>query len=773
MDHRLVKLLLEAKGLVIQRGYRKHFYKKKAKENKIKKFVLLIRLDTSRKIFLIYKRMDYILKNKDNIVRLDSILNKTIENSKKSSFLNYLKGKYDFVKTIAKFQRMFRKYLINKHTKARNTKLMQLSKFKEKKIVAYNFTKIKQITEFMKKREDTLENTIKFLDPKINRCILRNFFLNLRNKIRKIKAITKMESVFLYNLINKYSNNKDQYMTINSLVFGDEEDTDFINNLKNDAFVSISKYVKAKIKNFLLTQFMQHSLEGGVYLLSRRIKLIFDIFWYNLYEDRYYIDFDENQDLNEQIQLNPFIKIKFRTKNYFLLNIFKIQKTFVEYYYSKKNRQYGKILERIIQRKVRQTLEFYFNKFKYLACTYLFQTDEVINKAFKVLNRNQGDFGIYLNEKEQKLKEVFLKYEQRSYFYAVDCYDHWKRITLLHPYVVKIQRAFREFNRKPTFNYLDLQDNYASWSIHLKKMRKLEEIFKSIFKRTHQMAFKWFIIKLASSSSCFGKPNSTFRKSLTITEAETVNQAGKTFRQTKENYSKYLLLNIVNYRKEKDSLILQNSLNRLRRNSKLLKLISFVIKIQRKFRAIRCQLTDNCVGKDKEILTKMYRRTFVSRLIRMLKIIKLTFYEFFMGKEYESNVLSQTEFNPVTDLVNNLKLVFAKSFFKNLFRFECMCNKLRFIQLYWKARIRLIKNAKLKEILRTFALSKMRINRRVFHNAFDKWLTNSLLLTINVAAEILTKFLFNNYVLKSRLRKFLRRIAIKKLTRSLMEFFNE
>lgn len=764
MDVKLIYLLLEAKGIIIQRCFRRYHYRKKGKAKKAERFWNLIKLNFAKRIFkVVCDKID----NRKNVTYLQCLLSEVIGILQRQNIIYKLGERHDFITDILKIQRRYRTYVTNILRKKRLRKLNIVIKLNENRNLCDSLIKMRKICDVLKTRGMRLMHTFLRVDAIMDMAMLRNAFIIYSHKIRRMKAIIKMESVFLYKLINDFTAVDQKYFTMNKIIIRDEDEEGYIDNLKKDTFGEISNYVKAKIKNFLLTQFMLHSLEGGILLVSKRIKLIFNEMCENVQNDKFFLNFNENEDLNNSYAINPYNKIKLRTKNYFLMNLFKIQKTFLEYLYSNTQRNHKKILLNIVLNKTNKDkliLEKYFTNFKLIAL----KSENLLERAFYILNKSREVSDHMLDEKEKRLKRIIYKSLHKILNYAYDCFDNWRRLNALHYVVVKIQNAWRNYQKKSGLIYEDVQEAYASWSIHLKKMRKMEEIFKTISLRTHKMAFKWFIIKLASFASCFGNSSSNYRVTVELSQYETVSQANIAFRKAKENYKKYLMLTIINNRLEKETLIIKNYYNLMRRHAKLKKLIVSVVKIQKAFRSKKYSLHTIKLIRSRTKMLNMFRKSYINRLIRMMKIIKLTFYEFFMAKDYHSD---DPEDTPCVDLIRNIKLIFAKKLFRQFLNYDRMYMKVRCIQLYWKTKLTLQKKKRMKELLRAYTLDKIRHNKRIFNRAFDRWLNNSLFLTINLAAELLTKFLYNNYILKKRLRKFLRRVVIKKFMRDLSQAF--
>jgi hypothetical protein len=771
MDIKLLYVILEAKSLIIQRTYRRHFYRRKIKLIKLTKFGRLIQLSIAKNLFRIichkYDRMNY-------INYLENFMTVLMENLKFKYLFYRLGCKNYYIFNLIKLQRSYKAYTYRKLRKYKFTKLKIIFKFMD-----YNFKKnhlitMKLICDYLKRRDSKLKETIEKINYKRESMILRDKIKRLQNFNKRVKGVTKMESVFLYKLINDYTfqhGNEEQYFTnTNKIIIRDEEEEGFIDHLKKDTFVEISTYVKAKIKNFLITQFMLHSLEGGISLVSKRLKQIFIQMCHNIFSDRYYLNLNQNHENEQSIAKNYFNKIKLRTKKCFLENLFKIQKNFLEYLYTNEARSVRKKLFEIVNKKFKSNkniIEKYFQRYKSITFK---RFEDPLERALHILKKDKDLNEMFLSFREKKLKRLITKFDQKYMHFSLDCFEHWRKLNALHYVVVKIQTAWRNYEKKGV-NYFAVQDEYASWSIHLKKMRKMEDIFKTLFVRTHRMAFKWFIIKLANFASDFGRPGSPFRvkKDNQISnQYDTIIRANTAFRKAKKNFTKYILFTIFKNRCERETLIFKNYFQIFRRLAKFMKSIDSVVIIQNFLRSkvIRAKYKKMIVSKKK--LFRMFRKSFLNQLIRTMKIIKISFYEFFMAKDYESD---NPENNKYIQLISNIKLVFTKRIFRNILEKNSKNRKLTFIQVFWKSRMKLNKNKRVKEILRFFMVSKNRNNRRVFYKAFDRWLSTSLYLSIGLAVEVLSKFIYNNYVLKKRFKKYLRRIIIRRIIRDLTQCY--
>jgi len=771
MDIKLLYVILEAKSIIIQRTYRKHFYRRKIKLLKLTNFSRLIQLSIAKKIFRIvchnYDRLNY-------INYLENFMTVLLENLKLNYLFYRLGWKNYYIFNLIKIQRSYKAYTYRKLRKYKFTKLKLILKFMDYNLKKNHLIRMKLGCDYVRTRDTKLRELIEKINYTRECMVLRDNIKRLQNFNKRVKAVTKMENFFLYKLINDYTfqhGNNEQYFTItDKIVIRDEEEEGFIDNLKKDAFVKISTYVKAKIKNFLITQFMVHSLEGGVSLVSKRLKLIFKQMCDNIFLDRYYINFNENQENEQSSGKNPFNKIKLSTQKYFLENLFKIQKNYLEYLYTNESRGVRKKLFAIVNNKFKSNkkiLEKYFKKYKSITFK---RFEDPLERALYVLKKDIDVNEIYLNFKEKKLKRLITKFDHKYMHFSLDCFEHWRKMNALHFVVVKIQTAWRNYEKKGV-DYLAVQNEYASWSIHLKKMRKMEDIFKTLFIRTHRMTFKWFVIKLANFASDFGRPGSPYRArrdNQIFNQYDTVVRANTAYRKAKKNYTRYILFTILNNRCEKETLIFKNYFQNFRRIAKFMKSIDSVVIIQKflKLKVIKSKYKKMMMSKKK--LFKMFRKSFLNHLLRAMKIIKITFYEFFMAKDYESD---NQENNQYIQLINNIKSVLTKRIFKNIFLKYTKYRKLTFIQIFWKFRLKLNKNKRVKEILRFLMVSKNRHNRRVFNKAFERWLSTSLYLSIGLAVDVLSKFIYNNYVLKKRFKKFLRRIIIRRIIRDLTQCY--
>jgi hypothetical protein len=850
--------LAEKGASIIQKFWKRHQVKLKIKGKKLENLMNAIKSQVNKRVFKTLKKK---LSICNNLNKFADVLNKIYKRLNKKIFLFKLQCNYDIIERVVKNHRKFQKLLDKKRKKSNISLILKII---DKHIIKDELIKMIKICRFLKERERKLSQILKKKQTRDQKLQYQEYFKKYHKICRRLKASHKFEKLYLFRLVKDFCEYKESILnTYKNLLFEKNEKV-MIENLRTRAFYTLCEYAFNKLKFYYhhRKNKFENSFQIGTIVLNSLLKEIWDHVKHQIYSNRYYLNFDENYNTNGPNSCNEFNKIKCRTKNYCILNIFKIYTAYLNWKKGIYLKRRDNLLVVIVMKKSikdKDILEKYFSKYRELINSFHYRSEGILEKAISIINKNKEKYEHSFNKVEKNVKCIIFDLERRLTDLDYNDLEGLVEMKIINLNLSTIQAAWcvymqRLSNKKrlgPDFN--------QSRKIQLKKMRKMEEIFKYLFNRILRMDFHFFLINIKN----FNRKMSIFQL-----EFRNSNDCEETLVQsdlysTRDNSSKLILQKIVYRKIEKENARSLSHLTKLRKKIKNEALIEKIVKILSVYKSKRFYIKIKNMIESRKKLGVIFRRKFISNLLKIMWLCKICLYQFFVTrvksgfnlyckeitynkfiyyivklqrftrrtlvyfrkkrgrrsiagklafknifiKFYLSSIvkafklikLSQYGFifsnsmegvdltakisfvNYLLELcqgINSRFIVkskrqvnFSQHYLRNRSQNFSICgifnSHLRFLQIYWKIKIKRMKFRKFQHIIKNFVNININYNKVIESRFMKKWSDKSQRIKRKIPIRTLTKFVMNVYLMKKKFRRIIlrliRKIMLKKI----------
>ena len=619
--------LAEKGALIIQKFWKRHQVKLKVKGKKLEILINAIKSQVKKRMFKTLKKKLGIF---NNLNKFSDVFNKIYIRFNKKKFLFKLQCIHDIIERVVKNQKKFQKLLAKKR---KMTNISLILKVIDKNIIKEGFEILRSICKFLKERDTKLFRILRKKQTRDEKWQIIEYFKKHQKICKRLRASEKLEKLYLFRLVKDFCEYRENILNTYKNILFEKNENVIISNLRTKAVYYMSDYAINKLTFYShhRKNKLENSYHNGTKLLNFMLKKLWDHLKYQIYSNRYYLNFDENYDTNGPNSSNEFNKIKCRTKNYCILNIFKIYRA----YLNCKNRNYLKrrdeLLEGIVMKKSIKSediLKKYFYSYRELINSFHYRSEGILEKALIIINKNKQKYEHSFNKVERNFKSIIFDLERRLTDLDYTDLEGLVEMNILNLNLSTIQAAWSVYIQKLTNKKIYGPDINQSRNIQLKKMRRIEEIFKYLFNRILRMDFHFFLMNVKNFNRKMLNYQIEFRNSNDC--EETLVQSD--LYSTRENSTKLILQKIVYRKIDKENARIHSYLTKLRKKIKSEALIQKIAIILSVYKSKRFYTKIQNMIKSRKKLRVILRRKFIFLFIKIMWLCKICLYEFFVRR---------------------------------------------------------------------------------------------------------------------------------------------